>query len=186
MEPCASIELITGPMFSGKTTEILRILSMYTTAKFKALYVNSDIDERSECEFSTHNKMIKIDFDIDMLKTKTLTDIEYVCIKYDVIAIDEAQFFTGLYDFCTRLCDTYKKKVIVAGLNGTSDRKLFGDISLLLPVCDNVTFLTAICSYCANDRCIEKAIFSKRTVENSEVIRVGGIESYVPVCRKHY
>ena len=186
-----SIELIIGPMYSCKTSELMRILTMYSTANFKALYINSNIDTRvngGEQTFSTHNKSLKNNKDITMVKTDHLNDVFDLCQKFDVIAIDEAQFFGGLYDFCTRLCDVEKKKVIVAGLSGTSDRKAFGEITSLIPVCDNVTFLSAFCSVCALAKKIERAVFSMRLVhsENESVVAVGGLETYIPVCRNHF
>lgn len=182
------IDLIIGPMFSGKTTELMRILSSYVVANVKVIYINSAIDTRSESEVSSHNKNLTYSSDIHLRKSDELSQdlFEKCCLQYDVIAIDESQFFKGLYDFCVRLCEVGEKKVIVAGLNGTSDRLSFGEINSLIPVCDNVTFLHATCSICSKDKRLSRAIFSKRTVLSDAEICVGGIESYIPVCRKHY
>jgi thymidine kinase len=98
------------------------------------------------------------------------------------IFIDEAQFFNDLYDFVTEAL-TYDKWVVVCGLDGDFERKPFGQILDLIPLCDSICKLSAMCTKC-NDG--TKAIFSQRIVENTDIIMVGSNHEYEPVCRKHY
>ena len=183
-----SLELIIGPMFSGKTSELIRKLDTYSKANFKVLYINSFTDSRSTKEFSTHNSTLSENQSIDMIKAcSTLTSLhEHVYDSYDVIGIDEAQFFTDLVDFYKLIVEDKKKRLIVCGLNGTSERKLFGQIAELIPVCDDVTFLHSFCTYCAENKQMVKAPFSKRIVDLQPTVCIGGIESYRPVCRHHF
>ena len=55
----ASIDMIIGPMYAGKTTELLRRLSIYKEMGLRCCYINSDKDNRSSGSFSTHNKVLQ-------------------------------------------------------------------------------------------------------------------------------
>ena len=54
-----SIDLIIGPMYAGKTTELLRMLNLFVEFGLNTLYINSNVDTRSSMNFSTHNPTIK-------------------------------------------------------------------------------------------------------------------------------
>lgn len=182
----AEINLIIGPMFSGKTTSLMQLLTIYATSHLNVVYVNSTLDTRASI-FSTHNQSLKMNKQIEMIKTVKLMDIYNVLKKFDVIAIDEGHFFSDLFHVCMCLCEIDKKNVIVASLNGNSDRELFGDVNKLIPVCDNITFMSSICSMCAEDGKITRAIFSLKLDENdSDKIKIGGSDMYKPVCRNHH
>ena len=101
--------------------------------------------------------------------------------QYESIFIDEAQFFPDLYDIVKILVDTHKKHVVIAGLDGDSNRKEFGDILKLIPISDSVDKLTAYCSKCNNGTI---ALFSKKIIDNGVKIDIGN--NYIPVCRNHY
>lgn len=79
--------------------------------------------------------------------------------NYEVIAIDEGQFFEDIAEFCEDLANN-GKIVIVAALDGTFERKAFNKILDLIPLCEKVKKLTAVCYYCK----MENASFTKRTV----------------------
>jgi thymidine kinase len=115
--------------------------------------------------------------------------------KFDVIGIDEAQFFTGLYDFVKILVEDKKKRVLVTGLDGDSNRQKWGEILDLIPLSDSAEKLSATCEYCLQELKqinfkgnvdMIKAPFTKRLVESKEQKLVGGKNEYVPVCRYHY
>ena len=94
-----------------------------------------------------------------------------------MVAIDEGQFFSDIVDFCEDLAD-FGINVLVAALDGTFQRKPFGNIINLLPIAEKVTKLTAVCVYCAGE-----AAFTKRVVDSEEIELIGGEEEYKPVCR---
>lgn len=183
----SSLDLIIGPMFSGKTSELIRQLVTYSKAGFNVLYINSSFDSRSDVGFSTHNSSLSTtQSDIKMVKvSKLMSDVRLVQ-NSDVIGVDEAQFFDDLVDFYRFAVETLKKKVVVCGLNGTSQRSRFGQITELVPVCDNITFLHSFCTRCAEGKTIVPAPFSKRISTVQSTVCVGGIESYIPVCRAHF
>lgn len=177
-----SIDIIFGPMYCSKTTEVIRRLIIYHEIGMKVLYVNTKLDTRSNESFSTHNQTIgKIPF--DSIKTDTLKDIEIK--NYDVIAVDEAQFFTDLKDTVLDWVEKQNKTVIVAGLNGDFKRQSFGQILNLIPYADNVIKLSSFCMLCKNEnKTVKQAHFTKRIVNNNENILIGGKDMYIPVCRE--
>ena len=173
-----SIDLIIGPMFAGKTTELLRRLNIYAELGISTLYVNSSFDSRSQLTFSTHNPLLKSIGNIDSIKVEHLYDLQID--NYKVIGIDEAQFFTDLKKNITSyVC--MGKKIIVSGLNGDYKQKSFGDIIDLVPLCDSISLLTPFCKQCTDN--LTPAPFTKRIDSDKNTISVDS--TYIPVCRKH-
>jgi thymidine kinase len=99
-----------------------------------------------------------------------------------LIVIEEAQFFKDLYKFVKYAVDTCDKDVLVVGLDGDSERRPFGRIAEIIPLCDKITKLTAMCKRCANG---SPAIFTHRKDSDTSVIKVG-TDTYEALCRKHY
>ena len=172
-----SIDLIIGPMYAGKTTELLRMLNLFVEFGVNTLYINSNIDTRSSMNFSTHNPTIKSVGKVDSLKISNLENID-IC-KYHVIGIDEAQFFPNLKKW---VLTHPTKKFIISGLNGDYMKKPFGEIQDLLPHCDSIKFLHPFCKLCT-DR-LTPASFTKRISLETDTVSVNA--QYIPVCRKCY
>lgn len=176
-----SLELIVGPMFSGKSTELIRrVKRLQTIGKSLAIY-NSVNDDRYGIDgIYTHDMKsvhcIATDTLMSQLNTETFENAEY-------IFIDEAQFFKDLFNFVRDIVETRGKHVIVIGLNGDSNRWPFGQINDLVPYCDDIIMLKALCSQCKDGT---PAIFSKRISENSGQICVGSVDIYIATCRKCY
>ena len=99
----------------------------------------------------------------------------------DVILINEGQFFPDLYDVVVDML-AHNKKIYICGLDGDFERKKFGQILDLIPLCDKVTKLTSLCSQCKNGT---PGIFSMR-LTNETAQTVVGSDNYIPVCRKCY
>jgi thymidine kinase len=180
-----SLELIIGPMFSGKSTELLRRLNIYAERDLKVLYVNSFLDTRTDKDFSTHNPTLKSVGKIKSKKIKSLKECDYK--SFDVLGIDEAQFIPDLYKDVIKLVEYYGKYVIVAGLDGDFNRNKFGEVLDLIPICDSVDKLFPFCKKCWETRkIVTKALFSKRITSGKDIIEVGAKDSYIPVCRNCY
>ena len=113
-----------------------------------------------------------------------LTDKKYFSTysTSDVIGIDEAQFFPDLLEFIKQT-ERDNKIIIIAGLDGDSNRKPFGQILDCIPLCDEVTKLTAMDMILKDGT---PAIFTKRLVDNSDQICVGAKNEYAAVSRMNY
>jgi len=99
----------------------------------------------------------------------------------DVVAIDEAQFFTGLREFVQNI-STHVKRIIIAGLDGDFLQRPFGEIFQVLPMADEVIKLHALCMVCKNGT---PAPFTKRFCEDTTTQEiVGDHDIYKAVCRK--
>lgn len=186
-----SIDIIIGPMFSGKTTELIRRLTICGQAGFKVLVLNSSLDTRSTEVLSCHSNE-KVSFSSSQITSKKVANLFDVINEvkyYDVIGIDEAQFFSDLIPFTLFFTEQeMHRKVIICGLNGDFERKPFGDILQLIPLCDTITKLSSFCQTCSDaKKIIVPALFSKRLdVDKKETIIIGNEQHYIPVCRKCY
>jgi thymidine kinase len=178
----SSIDIITGPMFSGKTTELVRRLTIFVEAGMSVLYINSTLDTR---QFISHNKNIS-SLSMACATTDLLKNIIDIAKTYDVIGIDEAQFFDDLPEISIELAEKYSRKVIIAGLNSDFSREKFGKICDLIPICDNISKLYPFCNICAKKKILTPALFSKRTSDSRDKISIGAGDSYIPVCRICY
>ena len=192
----AYLELAVGPMFSAKTSFLVELYKQYKFCEISVAVINHSIDNRYDNEMlSTHDKV-----KIPCIKTDKLMDLysEHIDIEHptdsiprlqdkfkvmssEVILINEGQFFTDLEEF-VKLMLVKGKKIYVSGLDGDFERKKFGHILDLIPLCDKVTKLTSLCSVCKDGT---RAIFSKRLTNETEQTVVGS-DNYIPVCRSCY
>jgi thymidine kinase len=182
MKNIGRIDIIMGCMFSGKSTEIIRLINRYKALDKKILIVNHSKDIRYKKDsISTHSNI-----NIDCISIENLDTIKserkYEYTSKDVIVIEEAQFFNNLYEFVLTASEKDNKIIILAGLDGDSNRNEFGDIIKLIPKCDSVVKLHALCTICKDGTL---APFTKRLVDNKAQIFIG-IDEFIPVCRYHY
>ena len=173
----AYLELFIGPMFSGKTSRLVDIYKQCQFCNIPVAVINHSIDTRyHDTMLSTHDKVM-----IPCIKTNCITDILDVLTNSQVIIINEGQFFDDLYTTVVSLL-SQGKKIYVGGLDGDFERKKFGQILDLIPMCDKITKLTSLCSICKNGT---PGIFSKRLTMETEQTIVGS-DIYIPVCRTCY
>ena len=172
------LELILGPMFSGKSSHLVEIYKQCKFCNISVAVINHSIDNRYDDELlSTHDKI-----KIPCIKTEKLADVwTTLDDTIDVILINEGQFFPDLYEVVVDMLYN-KKKVHVCGLDGDFERKKFGAILDLIPLCDKVIKLTSLCSSCKNGT---PGIFSMRLSCDKTQTLVGS-DNYMPVCRKCY
>lgn len=174
------IDIILGPMFSGKTSHLIRLIKSYQSNNKSCLVLNHVFDSRYTPEpylLSHNNEQIpakKISLLEEIIQRK-----EYQ--QHDVIAIDEAQFFKDIVKGAEFLANE-GKHVLVSGLDGTFLRKPFGDLINLIPLAESVTKLHAKCV-----KCQDMASFTMRiNSEEKKDILVGDEQVYAPLCRKCY
>ena len=173
-----SLELILGCMYSGKTTEILRIVNSLKHINEYPIIIKPKIDNRySDNKICTHNKQ-----EYECQTIEYLNEFKNPFHKKYII-IEEAQFFNDLLLFVIDLVEIKGKNVIVVGLDGDSNRENFGEIHKLYPLCDEIVKLKAYCSLCKNGT---PGIFSKRLSDKKDTILVGPDGDYIAVCRKCY
>jgi thymidine kinase len=191
-EVVGELTLILSLMFGGKTTYLMRLLETLGYAT-RCLYINHAADTRSENAFSTHNKTFDISelskLNADMVKVSRLGQItDDIISKYQVVTVDESQFFEDLNFQVRHWVDDLGIEVYVAGLNGDYNRENFGEIHKLLPFADKVVLLRdTLCSCCSSAGRRTPAIFTKNLEDlTGDQVQVGGAEKYIPVCRKCY
>jgi thymidine kinase len=194
-----SLTVIFGPMFSGKTTRLIQELTKFVDVTLdshntRCLLLNHVFDDRNpELGISSHGSSFKgISNHINVFKTSELETVNV--IDYDVIGIDEGQFFRSLDIVKTWVNNG--KNVILSGLITDAYMNPFGQISTLFSFADNVIQCHSICCECLKDhgRIITpdvlagmKAPFTYKIAKNlKSVIDVGATDKYIPVCRHHY
>ena len=182
LDKCEKIrlELELGPMFSGKTTELRRKLARKATYK-RVFAVNTKKDTRyGESGLITHDGITFDSVRVDSLyELRAMNDY----IQADVIGIDEGQFFPEIFDFVIEELHNTSKSFIISGLDGDKNKKFFGNLHLLIPHADRKHFLTALCKRCGDGT---EAPFTASLKHFSETEKIGGMETYEPVCRAHY
>uniref|UniRef100_F1KVS7 Thymidine kinase, cytosolic n=1 Tax=Ascaris suum TaxID=6253 RepID=F1KVS7_ASCSU len=171
------IEVILGPMFSGKTTEMLRRYNRHALAGRECRVIKYRGDTRYDAnKVVTHDQLMH-----DGVIATHIADIFDELLAYKVIAIDEGQFFQDIAECCERLANM-GKIVIVAALDGDYSRKEFASKVLdLCPLAEKVCKLRAVCTECGSD-----ASFSRRTTAHKNQEIIGGIETYRAMCRACY
>ena len=197
------LELIVGPMFSGKTSRLVEVYKQCQFCNIDVAVINHNIDNRYDEELlSTHDKV-----KIPCIKTEKLRDVwanekvfnniegeifrneslflrlndKIQISKSSVILINEGQFFDDLYEVVIEMLQC-GKKVYVCGLDGDFKRQRFGRMLDLIPYCDRVEKLNAFCSLCRDGTL---AIFSHRVSGEATQIVIGA-DNYMPLCRGCY
>jgi thymidine kinase len=165
-------------MYSGKSTELIRRVNRFKSIGKKVLVINHNIDNRytNEDAVVSHSGS-----SVESIKSDSIENIN-VC-EYDVIAIDEGQFFEDLYPRVLFWTDEHQKTVVIAGLSGDFQRKTMGQLLSLIPHCDDLSFTRAYCSSCRNGT---HATFTLRLTDDTEQVVVGTTDMYMAVCRSCY
>ena len=168
------IELICGPMFSGKTEELIRRLVRAQIAKQETAIFKPRLDNRySEENIVSHNKR-----SIRSVLVNTPEEILKKVNNAKVVGIDEAQFFNpSLINVCRKLA-LQNRRVILAGLEKDYMAHSFGPLPELMIEAEYVTKVLAICMVCGNP-----ANFSFRITKEAGQVVVGESDKYEARCR---
>ena len=171
-----SLTLLVGCMFSGKSTELIRRVKCLKSIGHTVLVINHSNDNRYSTveEVVTHSGNA-----MKAIKTDTLDSVDVR--DYDLIAIDEAQFFPNLFENILKFLNL-KKKILVAGLISDYRREPIGQVLHLISKADEIVQLRAYCAICKNGTL---ASFTKRISKETEQVVVG-VDKYVAVCRQCY
>lgn len=178
-QPRGRLELILGPMFSGKTSEMFRRIQRHAAAGRACGIVKYAHDDRYSAEHAaSHDGRL-----MRATRARRLADASEDVTRWNVVGVDEGQFYGDLVEGVMRAVEA-GKTVVVAALDGNYKREPFGDVPRLVPLADRVTKLCAVCSVCGRD-----APFTRRLIrgggggESLEEVVIGGSETYMAVCR---
>jgi len=178
------LEVIAGPMFAGKTEELLRRVRRAVIAGRRVQVFAHVLDDRGQPgQIASHAGL-----DHPSLGVSSAHDIEgAVDADTDVVAIDEAQFFgSDLSGVVTRLAGR-GAVVMVAGLDVTFDGLPFAPLPWLMALAERVDKLTAICTVCGTDAVYHTRVEPARAQATDPVAEhVGGLEKYQARCRHHF
>jgi thymidine kinase len=170
------IEVVVGPMFSGKSEELIRRLRRAEFARQRVQIFKPAIDERYAANEIISHSGLGIPSDN---VTKAAEIMDKVQARTEVVGIDEAQFLGDeVADVCTRLANL-GKRVIVTGLDTDFRGRPFEPMPRLLAIAEEITKLLAICVRCGNP-----AVHTQRLVESEELVVVGASGMYEARCRR--
>jgi len=174
------IRLYIGCMYSGKTSEIINECRRQISIGKKVLCINNKQDDRyGNDDFLYSHDLTKV----KCVYATKLEDVPYEIINSsDCIMINEGQFFTDLKNTVLKWCEIMDKDILISGLDGDYKRKPFGQILELIPLCDEVTKVSALCVKCQDGT---KANFTHRLSDEKEQVVIGS-SNYIPLCRRHY
>jgi thymidine kinase len=175
------LEVITGPMFSGKSEELIRRLKRARIARQRVACFKPDIDLRyhrtSIASHSDQTHEACTVANVERLREALFPLLETT----DVIGIDEVQFLDeSVIPLSVELIHL-GKRVIMAGLDTTFNAEPFGPVPALMAIADEVTKLSAVCMVCG-----QPAIHTQRLGQSQELVVVGAAGLYEARCRTHF
>ncbi|WP_127125102.1 thymidine kinase [Georgenia sp. SYP-B2076] len=180
------LQVVCGPMFAGKSEELVRRVRRAQLAGLAVEVVNHALDERHGAgQVASHSGL--------SVPSRTAPDVRSLVELargrgLDLLAIDEAQFFGAELIPAVGELVLAGTTVVVAGLCVTFDGRPFEPLPSLMALAEDVTKLTAVCAVCGED-----AAFHQRTRRGDggdarapAAEHVGGIEAYQARCRRHF
>ncbi len=176
-----------GTMNSGKTIEILKVAHNYEEQGKPVVIMTSSLDTRDEfgvvsSRIGMRRKAVPITDDMDVFAyIANLQDKPYC------VLIDECQFLSkkNVYDLA-RIVDDLDVPVMAFGLKNDFQNHLFEGSRELLLMADKIEEIKTICQFCSKKATMVLRTQGGKPVYEGEQIQIGGNETYIPVCRKHY
>ena len=169
------IEVICGPMFAGKSSELIRRVSRCVYAGQKSVIFSRD-SRYGEGQLKTHSG-----FECSVSFAESATDLlEQDLSKIEVLGIDEGQFFGPELSNVCKILANRSIRVIVSGLDMDFEGQPFHNMANLMGIAEHVSKLSAICKV---DGCSNLATRTFRTSTSKERILEGGGDDYMPTCR---
>jgi thymidine kinase len=169
------IEVICGPMFSGKSEELIRRLRRAQIARQRVQVFKPAIDDRYDLDKIVSHSDMSLRATVVKSASELLSKVED---RTEVVGIDEVQFFDAeIVDVCEKLANMWKR-VIVAGLDLDYLGKPFEPVPQIMAIAEYVTKTLAVCA-----RCGAPASRTQRLVHSEERIVVGAQGAYEARCR---
>ncbi|WP_127818635.1 thymidine kinase [Microbacterium sp. CPCC 204701] len=182
----ARLQVVAGPMFAGKSEELLRRVRRARIAGLSVEVVSHSLDDRRGLgQVSSHSGL--------SVESSSVPDVHTLLShvrgrSLDLVAVDEAQFFSADLVPAVSTLVTGGLNVIVAGLCVTFDGRPFEPLPSLMAIAEDVLKLTAVCAVCGADAAFHQRLAAGEVGDPNLPTReqVGGIESYQARCRRHF
>lgn len=171
---------ITGPMFSGKTTELIRLMRIYMIADKKVLLVKHNKDNRS-VYIETHDGVT-----YPSISISNIEQLRDIIDHYEIIGIDEGQMYNNLYNFVQSVIHK-NITFIIAGLTISFNHKiLFDDMAKTCSIANKCIRLLSICNDCKSFNAVYS--YNKFISKESDNVtnQIGGKDTYLALCRSCY
>ena len=186
IDPChpGILEVVVGPMFSGKSEELIRRLKRARIARQRVACFKPDIDLRyHRTHIASHSEQTHeaavVTPNAERLREALFSTGQIDAVE--VVGVDEVQFFDeGIVPLTMELVGL-GKRVIMAGLDTTFTAEPFGPVPNLMALADNVTKLSAVCMVCG-----QPAIHTQRLGNSQQLVVVGAAGLYEARCRTHF
>ena len=173
------IEVIAGPMYSGKTEELIRRLTRAKIGRKRVIAYKPAIDDRYKSDSLASHSGSEIEC------SPIHIGLHHFVIRDDVdlIAFDEVQFFDPIIIEYAQEIASHNVKVVLAGLDMTYRREPFGPMPILMAIAAEVTKLKAVCHVCGADAAYTQRLVGDRPAPfDGPTIQVGAFESYEARC----
>lgn len=176
------VELYIGGMCAGKTSMMINKVERYHIAGKKCIIVKHSDDKRYD--YLVEKGGIVTNNFIEYAKIKVVTTdqlslLDELIYSHDTIGVTELQFYKDPEH--VDIWANRGKIVICDGLDGDSNRENFGNLHKVIPKCEKIVKLKAVCMICG-----DSASFTKRKAPSDEIKQIGGLDLYTPVCRACY
>lgn len=176
-----------GTMNSGKSIEILKVAHNYEEQGKPVVIMTSALDTRDgfgivSSRIGMRREAVPITDEMDIFNYIDALDDRPYCVL-----IDECQFLSkkNVYDLA-RVVDELQVPVMAFGLKNDFQNELFEGSKYLLLLADKIDEIKTICQYCSKKAIMQLRMKDNRPIYEGEQIQIGGNETYIPVCRKHY
>ena len=175
------LKVFTGPMFSSKSTGLIEHLRRAKIARKSVILFKPAVDNRySETAVVSHNG--------DKLEAAVVTSTDSTTIlchgaDFEVIGVDEIQFFDTSLIAALNALASGGKEVVVAGLNADFMGEPFDTTAQAIHYADRVEKLTSVCALCGNDAVWTQLVCDGVAITDGNRVQVGGAETYEPRCR---
>jgi thymidine kinase len=177
------LEVVCGPMFSGKSEELIRRLRRAEIAGQRALIVKPAVDNRYDVSHVVSHAGSKM----RAVSAGSSADVLRLAAGYDAVGIDEVQFFDdGIVDAIESLI-ALGARVVAAGLAQDFRAQPFGSMPTLLCVADFVDKLEAVCHRCGGPATLTQRLVDGRPAPfDGATVQIGALDSYEARCRPCY
>lgn len=177
------LEVIVGPMYSGKSEELLRRLRRAEIGGYRVACVKKDIDNRyDEKKVVSHAGSFR-----EAITVSNAADIKLQTVGYSIVGVDEVQFFDD-EDFVDTITGMARRQIVIcSGLDQTYRGEPFGYVPTLLALADRIDKLAAVCHVCGEDATkTQRLIDGKPAPFTGSTIQIGGYDTYEARCREHW